>query len=129
MTERSHFLGRTVASSTMERKVEDEGEAAHHFTTGQSVQKRRSTLLSHERTDGSAVIGVGPMSLGCAGALTDASVVICLVVTSVSTRLMASSNMNAVEVFFVKWTLAKPVRSHGACAIVDGAPVFKSIYL
>jgi len=30
---------------------------------------------------------------------------------------------------FVKRTLAKLVRLHGACAIVDGAPVFKSIYL
>jgi hypothetical protein len=34
-----------------------------------------------------------------------------------------------VKVCFVKRTLAKLVRLHGACAIVDGAPVFESICL
>ena len=34
-----------------------------------------------------------------------------------------------VEVCFVKSTLAKLVRLRGACAIIDGAPVVKGIYL
>src|SRR5215471_3397382 len=34
-----------------------------------------------------------------------------------------------VEVCFVNWTLAKLVRLHGTRAIVDVAPVLKSIYL
>jgi hypothetical protein len=34
-----------------------------------------------------------------------------------------------VEIFFIKWALAKLVRLHGACAIVDGAPIFEGICL
>src|SRR6516164_6006733 len=97
-------------------------------TQSQSRQRRRSTLLSQER--------------GCVGALGGAVcnrrsdserllVVICLVVASVSTRLMASSKHRtlAVEVCFVKRRLAKLVRLNGACAIVDGTPLFNTIYL
>jgi hypothetical protein len=34
-----------------------------------------------------------------------------------------------IEICFVKWALAKLLRLRGACSIVDGAPVFKSIDL
>jgi hypothetical protein len=46
-----------------------------------------------------------------------------------STNGVLQQRTLTVEVYFVKRTLAKLVRLHGACAIVDGAPVFKSIYL
>jgi|SRR5689334_12069320 hypothetical protein len=59
----------------------------------QSRQIRRNAPLSQEPTDGSGTIGVGAMSLGCTGVLADASATICLVVASVSTRLIASSNI------------------------------------
>jgi len=58
--------------------------------------------LTQERIGGSGVIGVGPMSLGCTGALgQDASVVVRFVVASVSTRLMASSSIKRSRLFVV----------------------------